>query len=399
MKRRYKEAQELILSMVKPGEPLEVSLEEAWERVLAQDIFSPMDLPPVDTSAMDGYAIMARDTHAPPVVLPVKGEAPAGCAAPPPLEPGKAMLVTTGGPIPPGADAVIKVEEVEERGSSILISRRVEKGELINTKGQEIKKGDPLLPRGTLLDPRKIALLASVGLNRVRIHPPPRAALFSSGDEILEPGQPYQAGRVYNTNRYIVEGLLKREGVQINYLGILPDAPQIQRDALARAMERYPLIITTGAVSRGKYDHLRQVMTGLDLQIHITSTNIKPGHPLVFGTRGEVLFFGLPGYPSATLVNTLVYLLPAVRKMKGVKDCIPSTIKARTREPLKSRKGKVYFIRVNLQRKDGEWMVSSTGSQLTSVYITSALAQGLAILPEEMDLIKPGEKVEVLPLG
>ncbi len=398
MKKKFREAQEVILALARPQGTTEVPLEEALNRVLAQEVPSPLDLPPTDTSAMDGYALMASSTWNPPATLKVVGEAPAGCTHPPPVGPGEGVLVTTGGPIPPGADAVVKVEEVVEEGDRITINRRVEPGELINLKGQDLARGQILLSPGTTLDFRKVALLASVGAKRVKVFERPRVALMATGNELLEPGEPWQQGMLYNTNRYIVEGLLKGEGVEVDYLGILPDDPDILRKELGEALDRYPLVVTTGAVSRGKYDHLRWVLETLGVKLHITSTNIKPGHPLAFGTRGSTIFFGLPGYPSATLVNALVYLLPGVRKMKGELRPLPSTLPALAGEPFKSRKDRVYFIRVNLERQGKTLVARSAGSQLTSNYLSSALCQGLAILPEEVEVVERGQTVEVLVL-
>ena len=396
MKLPYREAQRLILSRVHPLDAREVALEEAWNTTLAEDVSSPLDLPPTDTSAMDGYALVASSTQLTPTVLKVVGEAPAGCIHPPSVRPGEAVLVTTGGPIPPGADAVVKVEEVEEDGETIILRRTVEKGELINLKGQDVSQGDLVLTSGTLLDYRKVALLASLGIGRVKVFITPKAALIATGDELLEPGTPQASGKVYNTNRYIVEGLLRKEGLQVDYLGIVPDHPQSLREILAQTLEKYPLVITMGAVSKGKYDYLRKVLKELQVELLITSTNIKPGHPLAFGTKGRSLFFGLPGYPSATLVNALVYLLPAVKRMSGRRETLPYTLRAMAGETFKSRKGKVYFIRVNLRWEGERLMAYSAGSQLTSNYLTSALCQGLAVIPEKVGTVERGEMVKVI---
>jgi len=359
-------------------------------------VISPLDLPSKNTSAMDGYALVASSTLNPPVTLRVVGEAPAGCTSPPSIKPGEAVLVATGSPIPPGADTVIKVEEVEETKNFITIHQHVHKGDLINVKGQEVKKGQILLSAGALLDYRKTALLASTGTAKIDVFSTPKVALLSTGDELLEPSQPFVSGKVYNANRYIVEGILRREGISPDYLGIFPDDPDILRKALTQALGEYSVVVTMGAVSKGKYDYLRQVLAELEVELHITSTNIKPGHPLAFGSKEGTLFWGLPGYPSATLVNALVYLLPAIRKMRGKKECLPATITALAGESFKSKKDRVYFIRVNLQQKENRVITYSAGSQLTSNYLSSALCKGLAILPEGTEKVNPGEEVRVI---
>lgn len=400
MRTPLKVAQEIILSHSKPLAAIDVPLSEAWNRVLAEDVHSPLSLPPFATSAMDGYAVIASDTLNPPVTLKVVGESQTGSVPPPAMAMGEAVRVTTGAPVPPGADSVVKVEDVEERGDTVTLTRSVVKGDLINTPGQDVAKGDTLLSSGTVLDYRKVALLASVGITRVKVFDQCKVAFFATGDEVMEPGQPLQLGKAYNTNRYIVEGALLREGAKVDYCGILPDDIESQKEALSKVFGKYEVVVTTGAVSKGRYDFLRQTLSHLNVNIHLVSTNIKPGHPLVFGTKGDTIFFGLPGYPSATLVNTVVYLLPAIRRLQGIKPyhCLPQLLPAVAGEPLISREGRTYFLRINLRTEHRRLVAYSAGSQLTSTYLSSALCDGLAVLPEDVGTLSKGTEVEVIPL-
>ncbi len=396
MKTTYKEAQAIILSKVKPVGTEILTLEKAQNRILAQDVLSSIDLPSRNTSAMDGFALIASCSENTPVSLRIAGEAAAGCESAPPVNPREAILVTTGGPIPPGADAVVKVEEVESGQETILLKRRVKKNALINFQGQEIKKGETLLKRGTVLDYRKTALLASVGAYQVEVFRQPGVALMSTGNEILEPFQPFSPEKAYNCNRYILSGLLKREGFPVHYSGICPDHVEDLEERLHSILDSFPIVITTGSVSKGKYDYLRSVLKKLGVKIHITSTNIKPGRPLVFGTRNGTLFFGIPGYPSAALINAFVFLCPALKKMKGLKKYLPHTITAVAAESFKSRKDKVYFIRIDLKQKGWRLYAHSAGSQLTANYRTSALCRGFAVLPEDVERVRKGQDIEII---
>ncbi len=392
MKCTVKEAKQIIAELAHPIGTEIVTLERAYDRIIAQDIVAPSDIPAGSTSAMDGYAFRTEDIGDLPCRLRIAGEVLAK-DAPPELAPKETFYVATGAQIPRGADTVIKIEDAKIEEQYLIVYKLPEKGQFINPKGSEIKKGDRVIKEGTRLNHRLVGLLAHLGIYKIKVYKRPSVGIIVTGDEIAEP---FEKGTTKNTNLYILMGLLRREGAEVHYADRVKDAPNNIKNSIAEAVKHYNIVVTTGGVSVGKSDYVRNALKDLQADIHITETTVKPGRPLVFATLENTLLFGLPGYPSAMLVNALEFLLPALRKMQGKANWDNTYHRAVAAEDFKSRKGKAYYIRVNLENIDGTLYAKSAGSQLTSNYFTSAICNAFLIIPEEKERIIKGETANIL---
>jgi molybdopterin molybdotransferase len=396
MKVKREEAKRIILETCyeKPFEV--VTLERAYGRVLAEDVYSPVDVPDEDKSAIDGYAFNAESVKELPAKLKIIGETAAGDTERKKVNVGEAVFVMTGGVIPEGANAAVRVEDVSVEGDYVVIDFPVEPGTLVNFKGSEIKKGEKVLEKGEHLDFRKVGLLANIGIYSLKVFQKPKVAVIVTGNEVLEPYEHYRLGTTRNSNYYILKGLLEREGAEVVYMGIARDDTIEMRELFEKATATADIVVTTGGVSKGRYDFVRGVVESLGFNVKFSMTNIRPGRPLVFATKEKKLFFGLPGYPTAMLVNTLEFLVPALRKLSGQKDVENRYLVAVAAEPLKSKRGRVDFIRTILFVEGGIPKIKPLGSQRTSDFRTMAKCNSLAIVEEEKEKVTPGESVKVL---
>jgi len=398
MKVKRAKAKRIILERCSPIGVEEVTIEKAKGRVLAQDVTSPVDIPDDDKSAIDGFAFKTSSLKELPARLKIVGESPAGAKEKLEVKKGEAVYVATGGVIPRGADAAVRVEDVRVEEGHVVIDFPVERGTLINFKGSEIKAGEVALKRGELLDWRKLGLLAHLGVYRVKVFQRVKVGVITTGTEVLEPEEPFRKGAVRNTNFYALKGLIEGLGAEVIYLGRVKDEPTEVERAINQALSTCNVVVTTGGVSKGKYDLVKDVVKRAGVELLFTQTNIRPGRPLTFGVKGEKLFFGLPGYPAAMAVNALEFLAPALRKLMGMMEFDNKYQQAIAAERLKSRKGRVDFVRVNLSWEGGVQKAYSAGSQQTSNFLTFALCQGLAVIGEDRGAVEEGEVIDVLPL-
>jgi molybdopterin molybdotransferase len=390
------EAKEIIFKNVKPIKNIEtVTLEKAEGRVLSEDVLSPIDVPDVNKSAVDGYAFRSSSLKKIPAKLKIVGETAAGDTERKRVDEGEAVFVMTGGEIPEGADSAVRVEDVEVEGKFVKIDFPVEEGNLVNFRGEEFKKGEVVLKRGEKIYGLKVALLAYLGVYSLKVYSKPRIGVLVTGNEILEPWESFKRGNAYNSNLYIVEEFLKRAGA-VTYIGIVRDDREELKKAIEEGIDRFDVLITTGGVSKGKYDFVKEVVSQVGIDVKFTQTNIRPGRPLVFGTKGEKLFFGLPGYPSATVVNLLEFVLPAVKKLSGNRDWENRYLKAFADEPLRSKKGRNDFIRVKFLNDNGVLKVRSSGSQQTSVFKSVVFSDGFAVVPEDRGSVERGDLIDIL---
>ena len=395
MKRSWQEAKRVIDEQIRPLGTEKVTLEEALSRVLAEDIKAEHPIPYMATSAMDGYAVKSGDT---PGRLRIAGEVYPG-EMPPTLSEGEAYYVATGAFIPEGSDTVIRVEDARIEGNTLVVEERLQPGEFVNPAGSEVKKGETVLEIGTLIDWRILGLLAYLGRYQISVYQRPQVGVIITGEEIAEVHENPAPYRTRNSNIYMLKGLLKKEGAEAHYLGRVEDSVEAIKRTVEESVRSFHATVTVGGVSKGKKDFVKRALEELGAEILITQTNVKPGRPFAFATLKGHPIFCLPGYPSATLVNALEFLIPAIRKMQGMKDYQNRYARFTATEEFRSRKGMVYFIRVNLKWRDGRLYAYSAGSQLTSNYRTSATCEGLLILPEEVERLKEGETAEGLILS
>ncbi|GGY73649.1 molybdopterin molybdotransferase MoeA [Marinobacter zhanjiangensis] len=362
-------------------------LHQTLGRVLAADIAVPADVPPADNSAVDGYAVRAADLADHPV-LPVSGRVAAG-EPPGELESGTAVRIFTGSEIPAGADAVVMQERTEQKDSGIAITAAVETGQNIRRQGQDLKQGDTALSAGTPIRPQEMGLLGSMGIGEVTVLRRLRVAVFSTGDELVDPGQPLQPGQIYNTNRFTLSGLLEAVGCEIIRCETLRDERGATRDSLLTAAKEADLIITSGGVSVGEEDHVRAVLEK-EGELSLWRLAIKPGKPLAFGAIGGVPVLGLPGNPAAVLVTFLVAGLPYIRHCQGNRRYRPIG------EPLPAGftvdKASIRREFLRARKEDGPdgVTVKAYPNQSSGVLSSACWGDGLAVVSEDTT-VTPGD--------
>ncbi|MED5372763.1 MAG: gephyrin-like molybdotransferase Glp [Myxococcota bacterium] len=357
-----------------------VSLDLAFDRVLAEPIVSPLNVPPWDNSAMDGYAVRACDVQQSGVTLRVLETIAAGAVPKNEVVEGTCARIMTGAPIPRGADTVIMVERTStsEDMRSVTLHERPSPGQNVRPLGGDVRKGQRVLEPGTVLTPAAVALISSLGIPSVLVAQKPRVAILSTGDEVVPPGFPKTAGQIYGSNTLALIGLVRQAGAEPVHCGIAPDDPQGLRDALQRCL-RCDLILTTGGVSVGDFDHVKDVMGGVDFW----KVAIKPGKPLAFGDLEGVPFFGLPGNPVSCMVNFLQFVRPVIRQSLGDPKPYLPVVPATLTHPLRKKPGRAHLSRVMLRRDGQRWLATPTATQSSGVLMTMVLADGLTLLPPD----------------
>lgn len=371
-------------------------------RFLAEPVAAPRDAPPFDNSAMDGFAVRCADLAAAasdsPVVLPLHGEIIAGTGAAPKLEPGATLRINTGAPLPDGAQAVVRVEDVEIGEGNVKFFAPVPEGLAVRRAGEDFKAGATLLRPGRRIDSRCIGLLASLGLTRVPVARLPRVALLASGDELREPGEPLAFGQIYNSSRYALQPLLRSFGAEVHDLGKVGDTPEATREALGRGFE-FDALITTGGVSMGTHDFIRPVLIELGARQIFWKVKQRPGRPIFIAKKDRTLCFGLPGNPVSVFVTALVYVRAALLRMQGATDVDLPWRPAVAAAAFKKKVGLTFFARADYAGKSVDAglpaLVPSAGqgSHQFSAFSSSA---GLVRIPEDSGDVRPGQSVEFL---
>ena len=395
----YDQALQKILDTVEPAIRSEtIALKQVLNRVLSQDIAAPMDVPPAANSAMDGYAIHSFDIPASGTQqLMLIGTSLAGKPFKGNVSAGTCVRILTGAVLPDGTDTVIMQENVMVTTDAITLDARSVKGDNVRAAGEDCKKGELLLRAGTCLYPAALGLLASVGIANVKVSRKLKVALFMTGDELCSAGEPLAAGQIYDSNRYTLYGMLTRLGVEIIDLGIIKDDRQAIEDAMLTAAGSADVIITSGGVSVGDADLVREIIEKLGT-ISFWKVAMKPGRPLAFGKVKDAWMFSLPGNPVSTMATFYLFVQPALKKMMGQTQTEPVTQKVSCSSNLKKRPGRLEYQRGVLSRnQNGELTVSKTGAQGSGILSSMAQANCFIILPVENDGVMVGEQVEVMP--
>ncbi len=395
----YEEALSIVLSHC-PTLPTEkVYLLDALGRVLAEDVLSEEDRPSFDNSAMDGYAVHWEDIKDAPVELLVVGELHAGAEETFELPRGCAVKIFTGAPIPKGATAVVPVEYTEAKDGKVLIKQVFKEGANIRRKGEELKAGETVLQKGTILRHYEVGLLASLNKVQVEVSRKPRVAVLSTGDEIKDLGEPItKPSQIRTSNGYTLMAGISLAGGEPHYLGIVPDEPDRLKKVLSQ-LEDYDVFITTGGVSMGDRDYIKTLVEEVGVKVHFHKVRIKPAKPILFGTYkgGKGLFFGIPGNPVSCAMAFDLIVRPALLKMQSAKDYIPKTLWARLKRDFSRRDAeRREFVRAVLSL-EGQDLVCDFSPKLQSHMLTSYVgANCYMVVKEGVKELKGGELVEVV---
>jgi molybdopterin molybdotransferase len=395
------EAVARVRASLKPIEGFEqIALRSALGRVLATDIHSQIDVPGHTNSAMDGFAIRSADIPADGTrVLQIIGTAWAGrpftgaCGAT------QCVRIMTGAPMPAGTDSVVIVERAEVEGESIRIGADNEPGQNVRAAGEDIARGDIVLTAGRKITPADLGLLASLGIGEVKVTRRLRVAFFSTGDELCSIGEPLPEGGVYDSNRYTLYGMLTRLDAELIDMGVVRDEPQALERAFEQAADCADVIITSGGVSMGEADFVKQTLGRLG-EIGFWKIAMKPGRPLAFGRIKNAYFFGLPGNPVTVMVTFYVFVQPALKKLMGEQESTPLALRMPCTSKLKKRPGRIEYQRGVIERDEqGALMVRKTGPQGSGILTSMAQANCFIVLPMESRNVEPGTEVEVLPFS
>ena len=390
-----------ILATVRPTGTERVALGDSLDRVVAQVVTAPVALPPWNNSAMDGYAVVAADTSGAtreqPVGLKVVGTAPAGGVFEGRLEPGQAVVIATGAPMPPGADAVVLVEDSDgAREGVVHLFEAAREGQHVPGKGAAAPAGGGVAEPGDGLTPGRLALLAAVGVVSVQVARAPRVGILSTGDEVIRPGLPLGPGQIYSSNDTALAALVRRAGgVPVVHEASADDPEELLGRMRGMLAMKPDLLVTTGGVSVGPFDFVRDVMAELGAEMDFWKVRMKPGKPLAFGTVDGVPLFGLPGNPVSCMVNFLQFVRPWMRRAMGDPHPFLPVLDAVAAEDFHDRPGRARLLRVTLHAGPKGWLARSTGIQSSGAVVSMAMAQGLLLVPADEEAPRAGDAVRV----
>ena len=404
------EARDKVLALTPVLEAEDVPLLEAQGQILAEDAVASFDIPPLDNSAMDGYAVRHADiegaTPQRSKLLRVADYVAAGQIPRTTVSEGTAVRIMTGAPIPPGADTVVPFEETDEVERSaagrpideVLVRNEVPRGQFVRRAAEDVEKGDVTLAKGTVLRASEIGVLASLGYRSVKVVRRPVVAVLATGDELLEPGQKPEAGKIYNSNSYSIAALVKRYGGVPRVLGIARDNIDSMGESLERGLES-DMLITSAGVSKGDYDMVKDVLAERG-KIAFWSVRMRPAKPLAFGMlRGlggrKVPHLGLPGNPASAMVAFEQLGRPAILKMMGRTNLEKPTVEAVLEDPIINNDGRRVYARAIVRKRNQTYYARLTGPQGSNILTSMARANGLAICPEDVEIMDKGQIVQV----
>ena len=394
---------ERIVEAIEPLPPYDQPLLEALGLPVCEDIVAPMDLPSFDNSAMDGYAVYFDDVASAsqdhPVHLPVVGELAAGQTKMFALSPGTTVRIMTGAPVPQGADAIVPIEWIDGGVATVRITQAPTRDQHVRHQGEDVKTGDVLLEDGSILGPRQIGLLASVGRAQVRSRPRPRIVVMSTGAELREPGTTLGHDSIYDANSYMIAAAVRATGAIAYRVGIVSDDPAEFGDALSDQLVRADLVVTSGGVSKGAYDVVKEVLSELGT-VSFGEVAMQPGKPQGFGFVGEdaTPIITLPGNPVSSYVSFEVFVVPAIRRMMGRLPFRRPTVRALCSTGFSSAPGRQQYVRAQFRIDGGGPHVTPVGGHGSHLMGDLSEANALIVVPAEATSVQGGSQVQVLVL-
>ena len=372
-----------------------VALAHCAGRVLAEDLTATASLPAFPSSAVDGYAVRAADGGK---SLRVIGESAAGRPFDGRVEVGSAVRILTGGVLPDGADCVVMLEDVDEKGDMVTLPATLKAGQNFHVPGADLRAGERVLVAGVQLGPAELGLAAALGFPRLPVRRRPRVALMSTGDELVEVGGKPGRGQIVDSNRWALLAALREAGAEVRSLGIGPDEPEPLRRLVTNALTEADVLVTSGGVSVGTHDLIKPLLESLGT-VHVGRVKLKPGKPFTFATIGDKVAFGLPGFPVSSLVTFEVFVRPALRKMQGFTQVQRPALPVRLGYDARATADRTEYQRVTLRRDGRELVAETTGSQSSSRLMSLAGAHALVRIPPGDQGIKAGTTVEAMILS
>ena len=388
------EALALVLEHVQPLGVEDVALDEAAGRVLAEPAAAAVDLPSFAASAMDGFALRSADA---PASLRVVARIAAGRPAERRLEPGEAMAIATGGVVPDGADAVVPIEEAEERDGVVVVRAAVEPGANVRARGGDLREGATVVAEGVRLGPVHLGALAAAGVTRVRCSTPPRVVLAVTGSELRPPGEPLERGQIYDANGAILATQIRSTGATVERLPPVQDDPQATREAIARGLEA-DVLVTSGGVSVGVLDLVRQTEAELGVEEVFWQVAVRPGKPVAFGVRGRALVFGLPGNPVSSLVGFELFVRPALLALQRASEPGPVFRPGRLGRPVRMLAGRDSLLRSRVRLTGEDVVLEPLSGQESHMIARAATADALVLVPRGEGELDAGSPVRYLSL-
>lgn len=389
----------IILNDIKTLGKEPVNLTGSLSRVLAEDIYANSDIPGFDNSAMDGYALRAQDTKGAsktdPKILTVIEDRRAGYISHRAINSGQAIRIMTGAVMPKGSDSVVMVEDTERRGmAGAKIFKEVSAQDNVRRRGEDIKRGEMVIVKGTRSNSAHIGLLASLGKAKVLVTRKPKIAILATGDEVVDVGKKLEPGKLRSSNTYtLYSQILKCGGIPKN-LGIAKDKPDMLEARIKAGLD-CDMILTSGGVSVGDYDLVKFILAKMGTNIRFWKVAMRPGKPLVFGLVKGIPIFGLPGNPVSSMITFDVFVKPAILKMAGANDLDAKNVDAVLEENITKKRGLCYFLRAITRWEDGIYLTRTTGPQGSGILKSMALANSLIVLPEEEENVEKGVRVTV----
>jgi molybdopterin molybdotransferase len=387
-----------VLKTARPSGFEEVDLLASFGRTLANDVISPDDVPPFANSAMDGFALRAADQEGDRPRLRVVAELPAGHSIEEMLVPGAAVKIMTGAPLPPGADTVVQVEATEMVGDDVVLSAPVVAGINVRPAAEDVRRGDLLLSAGDVISAANLGVLASAGMAHIEVARRPRVAILATGSELVPVDSLPGAGQIRNSNSFTAYGQALEAGAEPVLLGIARDDAELTKTLLRRALDE-DVVVTSGGVSVGDYDFVKQVQEELGVERRFWGVRTKPGKPLAFGVRGETPVFGVPGNPVAAMVTFEVFIRPLLLSMLGRSLIWRPWVWAAAAEPVHRTKERPELRRCLVRRQEERWVFTTTGPQGSAVLSSMALANGLVLVPTGFEGADAGEPLPVMLLS
>ena len=392
------EALRQILPNINPLGLEKINLLNALGRVMGEDVKAGRNIPPKDNSAMDGYALRFEDTVSAspehPVILEVIEDIPAGAIPRKSIAAGQASRIMTGAPIPEGADAVLRMEDTEKDGRLVRIKAKARCKQDIRMAGEDVREGAVVIRRGSIVRPAEIGMLASLGRSFISVYQRPLVAVLATGNELVDIDENSSPWSIVNSNSYSIAAQVMDLGAVTMQMGIAKDE---REDLVAKfqAALRADVVISSGGVSVGDYDLVKDIMKELGSKLQFWQVAMRPGRPLVYGTIGNILLFGLPGNPVSSMISFEQFIRPALLKMMGHKKIFRKAVKAILKENIEKRKGLTHFIRAIVSFTDGRYTASTTGEQGSGILKSMVMANGLIVASEDAESIKAGSEVLV----